>query len=99
MKRMILALLADAALAASSPAHAAVKTIVLVHGAFADGSGCKPVAFPNVCFWYKAVIDPSGAFDTAANRFLLPPICSARQRAQGVPCARRPPHRGRGQAD
>jgi hypothetical protein len=38
MKRLILALLTGAALAASSPAYAAVKTIVLVHGAFADGS-------------------------------------------------------------
>ena len=44
MKRLILALLTGAAVAASSPAHAAVKTIVLVHGAFADGSGWKPVA-------------------------------------------------------
>src|SRR5262245_6323478 len=33
-----------AAFVASSPAYAAVKTIVLVHGAFADGSGWKPVA-------------------------------------------------------
>ena len=44
MKRLILALLTGAALAASFPAYAAVKTIVLVHGAFADGSGWKPVA-------------------------------------------------------
>ena len=44
MKRLILVLLTGAALAASSPAYAAVKTIVLVHGAFADGSGWKPVA-------------------------------------------------------
>src|ERR1700745_2476655 len=44
MKRLILALLTGAALAASSPAYTAVKTIVLVHGAFADGSGWKPVA-------------------------------------------------------
>jgi hypothetical protein len=44
MKRLILALLTGAALAASSPAYAAVKTVVLVHGAFADGSGWKPVA-------------------------------------------------------
>ena len=43
MKRLILALLTGAALAASSPAYA-VKIIVLVHGAFADGSGWKPVA-------------------------------------------------------
>ena len=38
------ALPAGAALAASSPTNAAVKTIVLVHGAFADGSGWKPAA-------------------------------------------------------
>jgi pimeloyl-ACP methyl ester carboxylesterase len=44
MKRLILALLTGAAFAVSSPAYATVKTIVLVHGAFADGSGWKPVA-------------------------------------------------------
>ena len=44
MKRLILALLMGAALASPFPAYAAVKTIVLVHGAFADGSGWKPVA-------------------------------------------------------
>ena len=44
MKRCILALLTGAALAAPPPAYAAVKTVVLVHGAFADGSGWKPVA-------------------------------------------------------
>ena len=55
MKRLILALLTGAALAASSPVYAAVKTIVLVHGAFADGIGpvgdgflaVNPDAFPN----------------------------------------------------
>ena len=44
MKRLILALLMGTGLAVSSPAYSAVKTIVLVHGAFADGSGWKPVA-------------------------------------------------------
>jgi hypothetical protein len=44
MKRLILALLASVAFAASSPVYAAVKTVVLVRGAFADGSGWKPVA-------------------------------------------------------
>jgi hypothetical protein len=39
MKHLILTLLTGAALAVSSPAYADVKTIVLVHGAFADGSG------------------------------------------------------------
>jgi hypothetical protein len=34
MKRLVLALLAGAVFAALSPAYAAVKTIVLVHGAF-----------------------------------------------------------------
>src|SRR5262249_35329022 len=43
-KCLVLAIIAGAALATSLPAHAAVKTIVLVHGAFADGSGWKPVA-------------------------------------------------------
>jgi hypothetical protein len=44
MKHLILALLTGAAVAASAPAYAAVKTIVLAHDAFADGSGWKPVA-------------------------------------------------------
>ena len=43
MKRLILTLLAGVAFAASSPAYAAVKTVVLVHGAFADGSGWNKV--------------------------------------------------------
>ena len=43
--KTILPLLAMAvALGAALPARAAVKTVVLVHGAFADGSGWKPVA-------------------------------------------------------
>ena len=44
MKHLILALLTGAAFVASAPAYAAVKTIVLVHGAFAEGSGWKPIA-------------------------------------------------------
>jgi pimeloyl-ACP methyl ester carboxylesterase len=44
MRRLILVLLTSAVFAASPPAYAAVKTIVLVHGAFIDGSGWKPVA-------------------------------------------------------
>jgi hypothetical protein len=43
MKRWILALLTGAALAALSTAYPAVKTVVMFHGAFADGSGWKPV--------------------------------------------------------
>jgi hypothetical protein len=32
------------AMALTPPAYAAVKNVVLVHGAFADGSGWRPVA-------------------------------------------------------
>src|SRR6478735_9511030 len=65
MKRLILALLTSAAFAASSPAHAAVKTIVLVHGAFADGSGWKPVADILVSHGYsvRVVQEPETSFD------------------------------------
>src|SRR6478735_12237259 len=65
MKRLILALLTSAAFAASSPAHAAVKTIVLVHGAFADGSGWKPVADIIVSHGYsvRVVQEPETSFD------------------------------------
>ena len=74
MKRLILALLTGAALAASLPAHAAVKTIVLVHGAFADGSGWKPVADILVRHGYsvRVVQEPETAFDAdvAARRVL-----------------------------
>jgi len=44
MKHLILVLLKGAALTAASPALAAVKSVVLVHGAFAGGPGWKPVA-------------------------------------------------------
>src|SRR5271169_785007 len=42
--RLLLGLILSAALIASAPVRAEVKSIVLVHGAFADGSGWKPVA-------------------------------------------------------
>ena len=76
MKRLILALLTGAALAASLPsALAAVKTIVLVHGAFADGSGWKPVADILVSHGYsvRVVQEPETAFDAdvAATRRVL----------------------------
>ena len=58
MKRLILALLTGAALAASSPAYAAVKTIVLVHGAFADGSGWRPVADILQSHGYSSIMPP-----------------------------------------
>jgi triacylglycerol esterase/lipase EstA (alpha/beta hydrolase family) len=65
MKRLILALLTGAVFAASSPAYAAVKTIVLVHGAFADGSGWKPVADILISHGYsvRVVQEPETSFD------------------------------------
>src|SRR5258705_1008149 len=75
MKRLILALLTGAALAASSPAYSAVKTIVLVHGAFADGSGWKPVADILQIHGYsvRVVKEPETrlAADVAATRRVL----------------------------
>ena len=75
MKRLILALLTGAALAASSPAYAAVKTIVLVHGAFADGSGWKPVADILQSHGYSVLVvqEPETRFaaDVAATRRVL----------------------------
>jgi pimeloyl-ACP methyl ester carboxylesterase len=65
MKRLILALLTGAVFAVASPAYAAVKTIVLVHGAFADGSGWKPVADILVSHSYsvRVVQEPETSFD------------------------------------
>lgn len=58
MKRLVLALLTGAAWAASSPAYAAVETIVLVHGAFADASS-----------WSKVIpiLEKDGYFVTAVQ--------------------------------
>jgi triacylglycerol esterase/lipase EstA (alpha/beta hydrolase family) len=66
MKRLILAVLTGAAFAVSSPAYAAVKTIVLVHGAFADGSGWKPIADILVSHGYsvRVVQEPETSFLT-----------------------------------
>lgn len=75
MKRLFLALCAAAALAASSSADAAVKTVVLVHGAFADGSGWKPVADILVSHGYTVhvVQEPETSFgaDVAATKRVL----------------------------
>src|SRR6516165_8281563 len=75
MKRLILALLTGAALAASSPAYAAVKTIVLVHGAFADGSGWKAVTdiLQSHGYSVRVVQEPETSFqaDVAATRRVL----------------------------
>src|SRR6201998_4975644 len=75
MKRFILALLTVAAFAASPPAYSAVKTIVLVHGAFADGSGWKPVAdiLQGHGYSVRVVQEPETSFaaDVAATRRVL----------------------------
>jgi pimeloyl-ACP methyl ester carboxylesterase len=75
MKRMILGLFVGAALAASSPAYCAVKTVVLVHGAFADGSGWKPVADilegHGYAVWVVQEPETSFAADVAATRRVL----------------------------
>src|SRR5215510_13054074 len=72
MNRLILALFTGAALAASLPAYAAVKTIVLVHGAFAAGSGWKPVAdiLHSHGYSVRVVQEPETSFaaDVAATR-------------------------------
>jgi pimeloyl-ACP methyl ester carboxylesterase len=75
MKRLTLALITGAAFALSSPAYAAVKTIVLVHGAFADGSGWKPIADILIGHGYsvRVVQEPETSFDAdvASTRRVL----------------------------
>jgi len=75
MKVPVLALVVGAALAASLPAHAAVKTVVLVHGAFADGSGWKAIADILVSRGYSVLVvqEPETSFDAdvAATRRVL----------------------------
>src|SRR6201984_2995002 len=75
MKRLILALLTSAAFAASSPSYAAVNNIVLVHGAFADGSGWRPVADILQSRGYAVLVvqepETSFAADVAATRRVL----------------------------
>jgi len=64
-----------AALALALPAQAAVKTVVLVHGAFADGSGWQPVAKILEHDGYKVRIvqepETSLADDAAATKRVL----------------------------
>ena len=71
MRHLIVTLLTLAALVGSSQAYAAVKTIVLVHGAFADGSGWKPVADILQSHGYSVLVvqepETSFAADVAAR--------------------------------
>ena len=75
MKRLIPALILGAALIPWTPAYAEVKTIVLVHGAFADGSGWKPVAdiLQSHGYLVRVVQEPGTSFaaDVAATRRVL----------------------------
>src|SRR5215467_4006060 len=75
MKVSLMTLLLSVAIALSSPAHGAVKTIVLVHGAFADGSGWKAVAdiLQSRDYTVRVVQEPLTSFeaDVAAVRRVL----------------------------
>src|SRR5580765_6889488 len=70
-----LALFAVLGMAAASTSDAAVKSVVLVHGAFADGSGWKPVADILEHDGYAVFIvqEPETSFDAdvAATRIVL----------------------------
>src|SRR6201984_751035 len=74
MKTAILAL-AALGFALTSLAHAAVKSVVLVHGAFADGSGWKPVTdiLEHDGYTVYIVQEPLTSFeaDVAATRIVL----------------------------
>src|SRR5262249_5062539 len=74
-KRLAQALILGAALIPWAPAYAEVKTIVLVHGAFADGSGWKPVADILQSHGYSVLVvqepETSFAADVAATRCIL----------------------------
>jgi pimeloyl-ACP methyl ester carboxylesterase len=75
VKALVLAMVAGTALAVTCSASAAVKTIVLVHGAFSDGSGWKPVAdiLERDGYSVRAVQEPETSFedDVAATRRVL----------------------------
>src|SRR5215469_7066466 len=74
MKTIALAL-ALLGITVASLADAAVKTVVLVHGAFADGSGWKPVAtiLEHDGYTVYVVQNPLTSFeaDVAATRIVL----------------------------
>lgn len=75
MKTSPLALLALLGVGLACPGHAAVKSVVLVHGAFADGSGWKPVAdvLRHDGYTVFVVQEPETTFeaDVAATRLVL----------------------------
>ncbi len=73
--RYTLALMAVLGIALASVSHAAVTNVVLVHGAFADGSGWKPVADILKEHGYNVFVvqEPETTFaaDVAATRLVL----------------------------
>ena len=75
MKTLAFALTAVLAVAIASVSNAAVKSVVLVHGAFADGSGWKPVAdiLEHDGYTVYVVQEPETSFeaDVAATRLVL----------------------------
>jgi pimeloyl-ACP methyl ester carboxylesterase len=74
-KDTVLFALAVLAMASTSLARAAVKSVVLVHGAFADGSGWKPVAdiLEQDGYTVYVVQEPNTTFeaDVTATRIVL----------------------------
>jgi pimeloyl-ACP methyl ester carboxylesterase len=72
---LTLALSAVLGIALASVSHGAVKNVVLVHGAFADGSGWKPVAdiLEHHGYTVYVVQEPETTFeaDVAATRLVL----------------------------
>jgi pimeloyl-ACP methyl ester carboxylesterase len=75
MKNLQLGLVASIGLALASVGNTAVKNVVLVHGAFADGSGWKPVAelLNHDGYTVYVVQEPETTFeaDVAATRLVL----------------------------
>lgn len=75
MKACSFALIAVFGVTFATASHGAVKSVVLVHGAFADGSGWKPVADILDHDGYKVFVvqepETSFAADVAAARLVL----------------------------
>jgi pimeloyl-ACP methyl ester carboxylesterase len=75
MKTVAIALTAALGLACASVSYGAVRSVVLVHGAFADGSGWKPVAdiLEHNGYTVYVVQEPETTFeaDLAATRLVL----------------------------
>ena len=64
----------------TSLAEAAVKNVVLVHGAFADGSGCTPMAtiLERDGYTVYVVQIPETGYEAEAFHQDFPPTCHSR---------------------